>query len=36
MFRSYKKNNNLHFSSAEELREFYEDGIAILDFFKSA
>lgn len=31
---SYKKNNNLHFSSAEELREFYEDGIAILDFFK--
>ena len=31
---AYKKNNNLHFSSAEELREFYEDGIAILDFFK--
>ena len=31
---AYKSNNNLHFSSAEELREFYEDGIAILDFFK--
>lgn len=31
---AYKKNNNLHFSSADELREFYEDGISILDFFK--
>ena len=31
---AYKKNNNLHFSSAEELREFYEDGVAILNFFK--
>ena len=31
---AYKKNNNLHFSSAEELREFYEDGVAILNWFK--
>ena len=30
----YKKNNNEHFSSAEEMREFYEDGIAILNWFK--
>tara|TARA_B100001778_G_scaffold255006_1_gene215063 strand:- start:3403 stop:4377 length:975 start_codon:yes stop_codon:yes gene_type:complete len=30
----YKKNNESHFSSAEEMREFYEDGAAILDWFK--
>lgn len=28
-----KKNKNVHFSDAAELREFYEDGEAILDFF---
>ena len=30
----YKKNNNTHYSSPEELREFFEDGVAILDFIK--
>lgn len=34
----YKKcveqNNNVHFSNAEELAEFYGDGEAILDYFK--
>ena len=30
----YKKNNSLHFSSSEEMREFYEDGIEILDYIK--
>ena len=30
----YKSNNNEHFSSAEEMREFYEDGVSILDWFK--
>ena len=30
----YKKNNNQHFSTAEEMREFFEDGVAILDWFK--
>ena len=30
----YKTNNNEHFSSAEEMREFYEDGIDILNWFK--
>lgn len=30
----YEKNNKVHFSSAIELREFYEDGIAILSWFK--
>ena len=30
----YKSNNNEHFSSAEEMREFFEDGIAILEWFK--
>ena len=30
----YKSNNNEHFSSAEEMREFYEDGVAILHWFK--
>tara|TARA_Y100000034_G_C6905773_1_gene420225 strand:- start:900 stop:1850 length:951 start_codon:yes stop_codon:yes gene_type:complete len=30
----YKKNNNQHFSSPEEIREFYDDGVKILSFFK--
>ena len=30
----YKSNNNEHFSSAEEMREFFEDGVAILNWFK--
>jgi hypothetical protein len=30
----YKKNNDQHFSSAEEMREFYEDGVSILNWFK--
>lgn len=28
------KNNNQHYSTAEELAEYYEDGAAILDYFK--
>jgi hypothetical protein len=32
--KKYKKNNNTHYSSPEELREFFEDGVAILDFIK--
>jgi len=32
--KQYKQNNNSHFSSAEEMREFFEDGIEILNFFK--
>ena len=31
---SYSKNNETHYSSPEELREFFEDGVAILDFIK--
>lgn len=30
----YKKNNSQHFSSAEEMREFYEDGVEIINYFK--
>lgn len=30
----YDKNNKQHFSSPEELREFYEDGVKILDYLK--
>ena len=30
----YQKNDNTHFSSPEELREFNQDGIEILQFFK--
>lgn len=30
----YKKNNNSHFSDASEMREFFEDGIGILEWFK--
>ena len=32
--KQYKSNTNQHFSSAEQMREFYEDGIAILNWFK--
>ena len=32
--KEYKKNDNLHFSSSEELREFYEDGLQIINFIK--
>lgn len=32
--KQYKSNNNQHFSSAEEMREFFEDGIGILNWFK--
>ena len=31
---SYKKNKKVHFSTPEEIREFYEDGVNILQFFK--
>ena len=31
----YKKNNNSHFSSPEELREFFEDGCEIIKTFKA-
>ena len=30
----YKKNKNTNFSDAGEMREFFEDGVAILDWFK--
>jgi hypothetical protein len=30
----YEKNKKQHFSSSEELREFYEDGLGILSWFK--
>lgn len=30
----YKKNKDQHFSSAEEMREFFEDGVGILNWFK--
>ena len=32
--KEYKKFNNTHYSSPEQLREFFEDGVAILDFIK--
>jgi len=32
--KQYKANNGSHFSSAEEMREFYEDGVAILNWLK--
>lgn len=32
--KGYKDNKNVHFSSPEEMREFYEDGMAILEFIK--
>ena len=30
----YKKNKNQHFSSSEEIREFYDDGVQILRYLK--
>lgn len=30
----YKKNNSSHFSSSEELREFFDDGVEIIKNFK--
>lgn len=32
--KQYKSNSNSHFSSAEEMREFFEDGIAILEWLR--
>jgi hypothetical protein len=32
--KGYKDNKNVHFSNPKEMREFYEDGLAILDFIK--
>jgi CRISPR/Cas system-associated exonuclease Cas4 (RecB family) len=32
--KEYKSNGNLHFSNPEEMREFYDDGLAILEFVK--
>ncbi len=32
--KQYKQNNNSHFSDAVQMREFFEDGIEILKFFK--
>ena len=32
--KQYKDNNNTHFSSPEELREFFDDGIEIINFIK--
>jgi len=30
---SFEKNNNIHFSSAEEMAEYFEDGRSIIEFF---
>ena len=30
----YKKNKNIHFSNPEEMREFFDDGIEIINFLK--
>jgi len=30
----YERNNKTHFSDSEQLREFYEDGLGILSWFK--
>ena len=32
--KGYNDNKNVHYSNPKEMREFYEDGIAILDFIK--
>ena len=32
--KQYKANNNQHFSSAVEMREFFNDGVGILNWFK--
>lgn len=31
---AYEKNNNIHFSNSEEIREYYDDGVEILNFLK--
>ena len=33
--KQYKENGDQHFSSAEEMREFYNDGIEIIKWFKN-
>jgi hypothetical protein len=32
--KEYKNNSNVHFSDSGEMREFFDDGLAILDFIK--
>ncbi len=32
--QDYEKNNKVHFSNATELREFFNDGVAIINWFK--
>ena len=32
--KEYKSNSSTHFSSSVEMREFFDDGIAIINFFK--
>jgi hypothetical protein len=32
--KEYTSNKNIHFSGPEEMREFFDDGIAILEFIK--
>ena len=32
--KDYKSNKNVHFSNSVEMREFFEDGLAILNFIK--
>lgn len=32
--KEYENNKNIHFSSADEMHEFYNDGLQILNFFK--
>lgn len=32
--KGYKDNKNVHFSNSEEMREFFDDGLAILNFIK--
>jgi len=32
--KGYKNNKNIHFSSSDEMREFFDDGMNILDFIK--
>ncbi len=31
----YKANKNTHFTNAVEMREFFDDGIAIINYFKN-
>jgi hypothetical protein len=32
--KTLNDNNGIHFSSASEMRDYYEDGLAIIDYFK--